>query len=40
MQPWSFHSSDIRSMEYPVKAQQTINVTLGEDSKALNEVVL
>ena len=29
-----------KSMEYPVKAQQTINVTLGEDSKALNEVVV
>ena len=27
-------------MEYPVKAQQTINVTLDEDSKALNEVVV
>ncbi len=29
-----------KSMEYPVKAQQTINVTLYEDSKALNEVVV
>ena len=29
-----------KSMEYPVKAQQTINVTLDEDSKALNEVVV
>lgn len=27
-------------MEYPVKAQQNINVTLSEDSKALNEVVV
>ena len=29
-----------KSMEYPVKAQQNINVTLSEDSKALNEVVV
>ena len=29
-----------KTQEYPVKSQQVVNVTLNEDSKALNEVVV